>query len=40
MAEAFYVRNTNPIINMALEGIRALASSLSEIIENLFSQSA
>lgn len=40
MAEAFYARNTNPIINMALEGIRTLASSLPKIIENPSSQFA
>ncbi|KAJ5981582.1 hypothetical protein N7499_002927 [Penicillium canescens] len=38
---ALYARNTNPIITMmALEGTRALASSLPEIVENLSSQSA
>ncbi|KAJ6187298.1 hypothetical protein N7519_002206 [Penicillium mononematosum] len=39
--EALYARNTNPIINMmALEGIRALAYSLPEIVEDSSSQSA
>ncbi|KAE8145881.1 hypothetical protein BDV25DRAFT_133393 [Aspergillus avenaceus] len=39
--EALYARNTNPVINlMALEGTRALASALPEIIENPSSQSA
>lgn len=39
--EALYARNTNPIITMmALEGTRALASSLPEIVENPSSQSA
>ncbi|KAL2863785.1 uncharacterized protein BJX67DRAFT_374271 [Aspergillus lucknowensis] len=39
--EALYARNTNPVINlMALEGTRALASALPEIVENPSSQSA
>lgn len=39
--EALYARNTNPVINlMALEGTRALASSLPGIVENPSSQSA
>ncbi|KAE8354890.1 hypothetical protein BDV28DRAFT_155869 [Aspergillus coremiiformis] len=39
--EALYARNTNPIINlMAVEGIRALAAALPEIVENPTSQSA
>ncbi|GAB1216433.1 hypothetical protein ATERTT37_005648 [Aspergillus terreus] len=39
--EALYARNTNPVINlMALEGTRALASSLPEIVENPSSASA
>ncbi|KAF8861461.1 putative maleylacetate reductase [Acephala macrosclerotiorum] len=38
--EALYAPNTNPIINLlALEGIKALASSLPELIENPSSQS-
>ena len=41
LVEALYARNTNPVINlMALEGTRALASSLPEIVENPSSQSA
>ncbi|KAI9376671.1 hypothetical protein BJX61DRAFT_530679 [Aspergillus egyptiacus] len=39
--EALYARNTNPVINlMAVEGTRALASALPEIVENPSSQSA
>ncbi|CEN61391.1 Putative Maleylacetate reductase [Aspergillus calidoustus] len=39
--EALYARNTNPVINlMALEGTRALASALPDIVENPSSQSA
>lgn len=39
--EALYARNTNPIINLlALEGTKALASSLPEIVENPSSPSA
>ncbi|KAF7590466.1 hypothetical protein BBP40_002810 [Aspergillus hancockii] len=39
--EALYARNTNPVINlMAVEGTRALASALPEIVENPTSQSA
>ncbi|KAL2850332.1 hypothetical protein BJY01DRAFT_233279 [Aspergillus pseudoustus] len=39
--EALYARNTNPVISlMALEGTRALASALPEIVENPSSQSA
>ncbi|KAH8700298.1 putative maleylacetate reductase [Talaromyces proteolyticus] len=39
--EALYARNTNPIINiLAIEGTKALASSLPEIVENPSSPSA
>ncbi|KAJ5646427.1 hypothetical protein N7490_002799 [Penicillium lividum] len=39
--EALYARNTNPIISMmAIEGTRALASALPEIVENPSSESA
>ncbi|KAL4940340.1 hypothetical protein BDV06DRAFT_213551 [Aspergillus oleicola] len=39
--EALYARNTNPVINlMALEGTRALATSLPEIATNPSSESA
>ncbi|OJJ46886.1 hypothetical protein ASPZODRAFT_131789 [Penicilliopsis zonata CBS 506.65] len=39
--EALYARNTNPIINlMAVEGTRALAASLPEIVVDSSSQSA
>ncbi|KAL4963308.1 uncharacterized protein BDV14DRAFT_190989 [Aspergillus stella-maris] len=39
--EALYARNTNPVINlMAVEGTRALASSLPEIVQNPSSESA
>lgn len=41
IVEALYARNTNPVISlMALEGTRALASALPEIVENPSSQSA
>lgn len=41
IVEALYARNTNPIITMmAIEGTRALASALPEIVENPSSQSA
>ncbi|GAQ03430.1 maleylacetate reductase [Aspergillus lentulus] len=39
--EALYARNTNPVINlMAVEGTRALASALPEIVENPSSKTA
>ncbi|CRG90176.1 hypothetical protein PISL3812_07219 [Talaromyces islandicus] len=39
--EALYARNTNPIINiLAIEGTKALASSLPEIVQDPYSQSA
>ncbi|KAJ5895048.1 hypothetical protein N7495_006739 [Penicillium taxi] len=39
--EALYARNTNPIIKMmAIEGTKALASALPEIVQNPSSQSA
>lgn len=41
LVEALYARNTNPVINlMAIEGTRALASSLPEIVKNPSSQPA
>jgi alcohol dehydrogenase class IV len=39
--EALYARNTNPIINLlALEGVKALASSLPELVQDPASRSA
>lgn len=39
--EALYARNTNPIINLlAVEGTRALATSLPELVEHPSSKSA